>query len=158
MALPVNPQREHSSRDAACVERVRLTDPAVGLGVHARGLHNLVARSRDRAGQLSAIGRGALNHPQHLKITASTAAHPLDCTSHPRGGGRELPVVNDLTMRSGQDREGVIAGVGVHADDERMSLRNDGHSGWVLPVSWATVRPHRPALARVGITTGQDCG
>ena len=134
VALPIDLDREDSGGDAACVQGVGLADPAIGLGVHARSLNDLVARSADRAGQLSAVGGGALDHPEHLKIAASTTAGPLDGTGHTRGGGRELAVVNDLTMRSRQDRQGVSAGVGVHAHDERMSLRHDGHSGRVLPL------------------------
>jgi hypothetical protein len=56
-------------------------------------------------------------------------------------GGGEL-LAADLDTGGGQDRQGVGTSVGVDPDDERMSMRDDGHGGQVLPCV-DTVRPLR---------------
>src|SRR5699024_9915342 len=56
------------------------------------------------------------------------------------GGGGELAGVDDFTGGS-KDRQDVIAGVGIDTDDERVSMRDDGHSGFGPPCSGLMVRP-----------------
>ncbi len=67
------------------------------------------------------------------------AAHEI-ARAIPPGGGRELGSIDHLTSGS-QDCQGVIAGVGVDADDEWVSMRDDGHSGSGPSYSGTAVRP-----------------
>jgi len=41
--------------------------------------------------------------------------------------GWELGVIDHFAGRTGQDGHGVVAGVGINADDERMGMRDDCH-------------------------------
>ena len=51
-----------------------------------------------------------------------------------RGRRRELVGSDLLAGGCSQDRETVVAGMGIHSDDERASMRDDGHGGsYFLP-------------------------
>ena len=56
-------------------------------------------------------------------------ASPGDSSVHARISGRELFGGDQFASSSYQNGKSVSAGVGVHSDDERVGMRNDGHGG-----------------------------
>jgi len=125
-------QRQDSCSDPAGVERVRLPDP-VSTTPHPRSLGNLVSGIRRVAGQLRPVTPGALDRPERVGDPAGTAPRPGNRARTARGGIRErlgpevLAVCGEYCIRVG-------SGVRVHADDERVRLRDNGvHSVRFLP-------------------------
>lgn len=88
--------------------------------VHPWRFDDLVAGVGHDAGQPRPVSAGALDDPQDRHVAAGAARDKRDSPCKPGRRGRELALVEQLALRADQDREGVVAGVGVHADDERM--------------------------------------
>jgi hypothetical protein len=71
-------QRRNGLGDAASVERVGLTDSAVGAGVHPRRFDGAVAGLGNRVRQPGALGAGPLEDPQRREIAAGASRDPGD--------------------------------------------------------------------------------
>jgi hypothetical protein len=80
-------------------------------------------------GEPRAEACSTLDHPQHRQIRTGTASDPVDRAGNARGRGGERAVIDVHACGRAKDRQGVVLGVGVYSDDERMSMRDDGHSG-----------------------------
>lgn len=75
------------------------------------------------------VGGDALDHPERVILSSGAAARPRNRAVHPRVGGWELLGRDYLPGRSGEHRESMSAGVGIHADDEWVRMRDDGPCG-----------------------------
>ena len=117
---------------------------------------DLVARAGDSLGELGAVAGGALDDPQHRQVTAGAAGDPVDRTGHAGGRGRERGLVDALAVRGGQDRQRVGLGVGVHTDDEWVSMRDDGHSGSGPSYVGLRIRPRKAGASPGRSHSGAD--
>ncbi len=121
---------QNSLRDPVGVQGVGLADATVNTRVHAGGLCDLVAGLRDvGVCEPGTVGRYALDHPQHGHVASGPAGDPRHGPLQPGWSGGELLIPQPLAGSSGDDGVSVIAGVGVHPDDERMGMGDDSHSG-----------------------------
>src|SRR5215213_9667896 len=57
----------------------------------------------------------------------SAASDPRDGSLQSCDRGWELGVIDHFAGRTGQDGHGVVGGVGINPDDERMGMRDDCH-------------------------------
>jgi hypothetical protein len=115
--------------DPAGIEGVRLAATATGPCIHGSRLHDLEAGALRCRSQMGSVGGDAFDDPQGGHLTFGVASGPSNSPVHARSGGRELLSGDRFASSSDQDGQGVSPGVGVHPDDERVGMRNDGHSG-----------------------------
>lgn len=79
--------------------------------------------------QPGAVGADAFDDPERVDVSAGAAGDPGDGALQASGRRRELAFIEDFSGGTGQDRQGVGSGVGVHADDEWAGMSNDRHGG-----------------------------
>jgi hypothetical protein len=77
--------------------------------------------------QAGAVGAYSLDHPQGVQVTTGAASDPVDGAPESCTTCWELSLIEDLATRTGQDGQGVIAGVGINAGDERVGVRDHRH-------------------------------
>ena len=123
---------KHGRGDAAGVDRVGLADVAAACPAHpgrfdgpVAGKPGPVAGKPGLAGELGPVGADALDDPQGSQVAAGAPCDPGD-RAGPAGVGVGEGLRSQVLTGGGEHGVGVGFGVGVHADDERMSMRDYG--------------------------------
>src|SRR5215217_1110224 len=120
-------ERQNGLCDAAGIEGIGLADAAVGPRVHPSSLCDGVSRVGCGTGQAGAVGAYSLDNPQGVQVTTGAASNPVDSAQESCASCWELSLIEDLASGTGQDGQGVIAGVGINADDERVGVSDHRH-------------------------------
>lgn len=115
--------------DPVGVEWIGLTDTPIAPGAHPERLDYLIAGLGSDPGNASAISGDAFDHPESLQITTGPTSDPGDRPVQTSRRGGELLTREQFTGGCNQNCQVMSTGMGVDADDERVSMRNDGHGG-----------------------------
>jgi hypothetical protein len=141
-------QGQDRSGDTPGIKGVGLAGTPVVASVHPCRLDHLIAGVAHRRCQAGTVGGDTLDDPQCGQVTGGAARRPRDGPIHPRPSGREPFGGYRFAGGGDQDGDGVATGVGVHADDERVGMREDGHGEWASFQTQRTgIRPPKRAGA-----------